>query len=83
MFINFVTSEQSSLKNLVFSGFIAGNIRAHSLIFAICFHIQNSYFLTRLLPVLFKSLSTCMYVVSDMEEGWVVPIISFPLKETN
>lgn len=58
MFINFVTSEQSALKNLIFSDFVRGKVGAHSLIFATCFHSQNSYFLTGLLPVMLKSLST-------------------------
>lgn len=82
MFIIFVTSEQAALKNL-FSVFVRRKLGAHSLILAICFHGQNIYFLTGLFPVLLKSLSTCIYVVSDMEEVWVVLIISFHLKETN
>lgn len=63
--------------------FMSGDVDAHVSDAYHLFSQPEQLFSEWIFSLFFNSLGTCLYMVSDMEVSWVVPVIRFQLKETN
>lgn len=78
-----ISSEWSALSISVFSLFIRGDVDAHVSDPCHLLSQPERLFSDWIFHLLFKSLNNQIHIVSGMEVVWVIPVISFQLKETN